>query len=240
MTRAATIWSVLGLVVILAISLILSACSRTNPSLVEQAPAYQPSPPPPQVKLPGVVAPRLAEVQDAVKRVFKNSAIVDTQHNPSFFAGDFNGDLSQDIAIIVKPAPGKVSEMNEQYPPWLLRDPFANPNERQQFQVEQDEEMLAVIHGYGTNDWRDPEATQTYLLKNSVGSGIRVHTGPEFINANSGRKVPQLQGDLIGEMVRGTQGYIYYSGASYRWYDPKTFRGDSVKGMVHPIRTASK
>ena len=35
--------------------------------------------------------------------------------------------------------------------------------------IEKDEVLLAVIHGYGANDWRDPQATQTFVLKNVVG-----------------------------------------------------------------------
>ena len=50
-------------------------------------------------------APKLVEVQDAVKRVFKDAAVIDSNYNPNFLAGDFNGDTSQDIAVIIKPAP---------------------------------------------------------------------------------------------------------------------------------------
>ena len=62
---------------------------------------------------------------------------------------------------------------------------------------------MAVIHGYGANDWRDPEATQTFVLKNVVGNDLKVHSGKEFVTANSGRKLPRPQGDLIGETVQG-------------------------------------
>jgi hypothetical protein len=86
--------------------------------------------------------------------------------------------------------------------------------------------LLAVIHGYGTEGWRDPQATQTYLLKNAAGSTMETHVVKDFVTANQGKKLPALQGDLIGEMLDGKSGYLYYSGATYSWYDPKTFTGE--------------
>jgi hypothetical protein len=93
--------------------------------------------------------------------------------------------------------------------------------------------LLAVIHGYGTNDWRDPQATQTFLLKNTVGSDIEVHLGKEFVAANRIKKMPRLHGDLIGEVLRGMSGYLYYADATYAWYDPKTFKGEPERRLVH-------
>jgi rhodanese-related sulfurtransferase len=187
------------------------------------------------VRLPAVLAPKSVEVQEAVRRVFKDAAVADANYNPNFLAGDFNGDGSQDIAVIVRPAPDKLDQMNEEFPPWLLRDPRAT--KREPLRVEKSEVLLAVIHGYGANDWRDPEATQTFLLKNVVGSDLRVQSGKEFVSANSGKKLPRPQGDLIGETLQGTQGYIYYAAANYSWYDRKTFKGQPQTRMVHQPRT---
>jgi hypothetical protein len=209
-----------------------SGCSSSKKQVVEAPPAYQPSPVSPQLKMPNPIAPKLAEVQEAVRRIFKDSAVIDGQANPGFFTGDFNGDASQDLAVVLKPAPGKISEMNEEYPSWLLRDPFSN--QRAHLNVEEHEVLLAIIHGYGDNDWRDAQATQTFLLKNVVGSNIKVQTAQDFLKANSGRNLPRPQGDLIAESVRGNNGYLYYASSSYSWYDPKSF--NSVKrsaGMVH-------
>src|SRR5688500_2619836 len=63
-----------------------------------------------------------------------------------------------------------------------------------------------------------------FLLKNVVGSDLRVQTTKEFVNENSGRKLPPPRGDLIGETLNGTPGYLYYAVSTYSWYDPKTFR----------------
>ena len=211
--------------------LLVIGCSKRSAALVESAPAYQPTPPPAQISLPKVVAPKLPEVQEAVKRVFKDGAFVDENARPSFFTGDFNGDASQDIAVVLKVAPGKLSQMNEEYPAWLLRDPFAK--ERAQLSVEESELLLAIIHGVGDNDWRDSQATQTYLLKNAVGNNVTVQTSEEFIKSRTSRRVPPVQGDLIAENLRGTSGYLYYTTGNYLWYDPKTFKPITTAQMIH-------
>ena len=214
---------------------LVTACSKTNQPAVEQPAtiAAQPSPESTPVRLGVAAAPKLPEVEDAVKRVFKGAAVIHPDYNSHFLTGDFNGDLSQDLAVVLKPVPEKIDAMNEPYPSWLLRDPRVPRNPTEPLRVEKDEALLAVIHGYGTNDWRDPQATQTFLLKNAVGADMRVQNGHEFIKNFSGRKLPRPQGDLIGENLKGSEGYIYYNAATYSWYDPKTFKGENQPGAFH-------
>jgi len=212
--------------------MLVSGCSKPNNALVEAPPTYQPAPVAPQIKIPNLVAPKLPEVQEAVHRVFKDTAVIDSSANPSFFTGDFNGDASEDIAVILKPVPNKIADMNEPYPAWLLRDPFST--ERASLNVEEGDVLLAIIHGYGDNDWRDSQATQTFLLKNVVGSNISVKTAQEFMNANSGKRLPRPKGDLIAQTLRGNNGYLYYASANYSWYDPKTFKESKMNArMIH-------
>jgi hypothetical protein len=212
----------------------LSGCSRADKPTAEARPptvTTQADQPQQVGKLP---PPQINEVQEAVKRVFKDSALIDTSRKPVFIAGDFNGDLSQDIVVVLKPAPERLSDLNEEFPTWILRDPFA-PNESRipRLRVAANDELLAVIHGYGANGWRDPQATQTYLLKNVVGSGMEAHQAKDVAQASQGKKLPQLRGDVIGEVLGGTSGYLYYAGATYSWYDPKTFKGEPERGMIH-------
>ena len=224
-------------ILLLTVCLLTCSCSKSNNALVETAPAYQPSPTSAPLKMPSVVAAKLPEVQEAVRRVFKDLAVIDSASNPSFFTGDFNGDASQDLAVVLKPAQGKLAEMNEEYPTWLLRDPFLPARaEKLTISVEERDLLLAIIHGYGENDWRDSQATQTFLLKNSVGNNITVQSTKDFLSAHSGRKLPRPQGDLISETVRGTSGYLYYASSNYAWYDPKTFKPKSAVSMVHGAR----
>lgn len=215
---------------------LVSGCSSNKPAVVETAPtAYQPTPEAPSAeRLATVAAPNLSEVEQAVKRVFKDVAVVHPDYVSSFLAGDFNGDLSQDLAVVLKPVPERLAEMNEEHPPWLLRDPRMPHDPREMLKVQKDEALLAVIHGYGNNDWRDPGATQTFLLKNVVGSGMRVQNGIEFVKNFRGEKKPRPQGDLIGETLKGSEGYLYYNAATYSWYDPRSFKGENeAPGVFH-------
>src|ERR1051325_2534672 len=151
----------------------LCACSSTAKRRVAEAapPAYQPTPESTPIPLAVTIAPKQAEVQLAIKRIFKDAAVLDTNYNPSFLAGDFNGDGSQDLAAIVKPV--KLDEMNQELPPWLVRQPRTNRVTPVRIPIEKKDTLLAVIHGYGANHWRDPDATQTYVLKDVVGNDLK-------------------------------------------------------------------
>lgn len=218
------------------LSLAIIGCSTPSKQRTAEAPpvAYQPSPESTPVRMGVAQAPKLPEVQDAVKRVFKDAAEVDRSYEPHFLAGDFNGDTSQDIAVIIKPV--NLDEMNQELPPWLLRDPLSNKPPTLRLGIQKDETLLAVIHGYGTNDWRDPQATQTFVLKNVVGKDLRVENAKDFVKEHSGKKLPRPQGDLIAENVKGTDGYLYYAASNYSWYDPKSPQAEAPRGMVHQPR----
>jgi hypothetical protein len=188
--------------------------------------------------------PKPAEVKDAVTRVFKNAVTLESNHNPYFLVGDFNGDSSQDIAVVIKPVAGKLSDLNQEYPPWMLKDPF-QPNLPPQvrtkpLQVELEDVLLAVIHGFGPDGWHNPEATQTYLLKGAVGNTINAKPAKAMIAASSGKKLPKLFGDTIAQVIAGTSGFLYYTGAGYAWYDPKTFQPGADQHVSHAGMTAKK
>jgi hypothetical protein len=223
--------------ILIVLAFTLCACNSAKRQAAEAPPpAYQPTPESTPIPLAVNSAPKQTEVQQAIKRVFKDAAVLDTNYNPSFLAGDFNGDGSQDIAVILKPV--KLDEMNQELPPWLVRQPRSNRDNRVRIPIEKNDTLLAVIHGYGANHWRDPEATQTFVLKDVVGNDLKVQSPKEFVTANSGRKLPRAQGDLIGETVQGNPGYLYFAQATYSWYDPKTFTGaETAPGAFHKPRT---
>ena len=185
--------------------------------------------------------PTLAEVNDAVTRVFRDAAAIDSKHEPNFFTGDFNGDDSQDLAVILKPTREKLAEMNQEFPPWILKDPWSVANRpAPPLRIAASDVLLAIIHGYGPNGWRDSQATQTYLLKNAVGLEVKAYSKSDFASANQGKKLPRLAGDLIGENLSGKSVYLYFSGAQYSWYEPKTFKGESEIRVAHPGMIAKK
>lgn len=227
-----------GLTVAIAACLAL-ACSPPRRPAYEEPPLPQPSAPSeaPQPRVLELPPPRPDEVIGVVKRVFGRAAVGSSGGRARVLVGDFNGDLSQDIAVVVRPAPGQLDEMNAEYPRWMLKDPLVPPGAgTRPLRVQPAETLLAIIHGNGPDGWRDPEATQTYLLKNAVGSDLEVHAGRTFVAANQGRKIPRIHGDVIGQVLRGTPGYLYYTGPTYSWYDPKTFTGEPEAGLFHGRR----
>lgn len=237
----------IGLAVLISALSLLTGCSKAAKPVAEARPVAEAPPPsltaqadqPQQMsKLP---PPQMNEVQEAVKRVFKEALIIDTSHKPTFIVGDFNGDLSQDVAVVLKPASDKLSELNEEFPNWILRD-LAGPNQpgSPRLRVAANDELLAIIHGYDAKGWRDHQATQTYLLKNATGSGMKAHSAKDFVAAHQGRKLPQLRGDVVGEELGGKSGYLYYAGATYSWYDPKTFKGEPQRRAVHMAPSGTK
>ncbi len=217
----------------LVLALSFAGCSTTEKPKIETAPQFvaQKEEVP---AVPKVPAPEMTAVQEAVRRVFKDSVEIDSRRTPIFIDGDFNGDSSRDLAVVIKPKPNRLAHLNEEFPNWILKDPLsgeAPPIPR--LRVAADDTLLAVIHGYGANGWRDSQATQTFLLKNAVGSGMRAYQAKELTQANKSKKTPYLRGDVIGQVVDGTSGYIYFEGATYSWYDPKTFHPEPETGMAH-------
>lgn len=221
----------------LASCFIFSGCAE-KPQAQQASPAQstQASQPQPATS---VSPPQLSEVQEAVKRVFQDAAVINEQRTPNFVVGDFNGDNSQDVAVMLKTAPGKIAQMNQQFPPWILKDPFVKSEPGMApLRVTERELLLAVIHGYGSGGWHDSQATQTYLLKNALGENVAARGKADVITANQGKKLPQLKGDLISEILRGKSGYLYYAESTYSWYDPETFQGEPIARPVHPGFTA--
>jgi hypothetical protein len=224
-----------------------TGCSKTEKPLRETPapPVSAEAQPPPVIAQPDqprqmakLPPPQINEVQEAVKRVFKEAVFVDTNYRPAFIVGDFNGDFSQDIAVLLKPAADKLPELNEESPTWMLRDLGATPNQSvsPRLRVAANDKLLAIIHGYDVKGWRDQQATQTYLLKNAAHSGMESYSAKEFVAAYQGyqgKKLPHLRGDVVGQEIGGNLRCIYYSGATYSWYDPKTFNEESEQRAVH-------
>jgi hypothetical protein len=187
--------------------------------------------------MPKLPPPKPAEIEDAVRRVFKDAAVLDTSQATSFLVGDFNGDHSQDIALVLKPVTGKLSELNQEYPPWMLKDPF-NPTlppqlRKEPLRVEENDTLLAVIHGFGPKGWRNPEATQTYLLKKAVGKEMRSQPARATLAAYAGKKTPALMGDTIFELLADRPGFLYYSGATYAWLRSEDLSPGVERRMAH-------
>lgn len=221
-------------------ALLLAACSLLVGCSTVEKPVSEAPPPTPVVFADGpqqkakLSPPQMNEIQDALKRVFKESVVIDTSRAPAFIAADFNGDLSEDIAVALTPAPEKLAALNEELPGWILRDPFGKVESRSpRLRIADKEQLLAVIHGYGAGGWRDSQATQTYLLKNVAGSNMEAQSPKEVAAANRDKSQPAMRGEVLSEVVAGKSGYLYYDRATYSWYDPKTFKAEPERGTVH-------
>jgi hypothetical protein len=183
--------------------------------------------------------PDSAEVRGAVERIFKGAVTFVPARGPQFTVGDFNGDASQDLAVAVSPAPGRLGELNDELASWIVKDPFAPVSAgvpygeaRRRVTVEESDTLLVVIHGYGADGWRDAQATQTYLLKDAAGSSLKARAQAAARASGEKGKLPRLVGDVIDETVEGRAGFLYYNGAHYVWYDPRSYKPQPVR-VVH-------
>jgi hypothetical protein len=214
--------------------LFLCACAKPEEPTTPEAPAELTQPLLPAAESPAIdpgLKPPAAtpiEVQEAVNRLYKNVVAVDANQ---FVVGDFNGDGSQDLAVIVKPVMSKLSEINSEVANWILEDPqnipLPDPTKATQplppdpppVHVEMADTLIAVLHGVGQNGWRSPEAIQTYLLKNAAGKGMQQQEAKTYFDQMRQTKTfPRLKGDVIRQTLDGKSGFLYYTGAKYVWY----------------------
>jgi hypothetical protein len=231
----------LGIAILLAVSF-LSACSRSEetksakpaaspePTPVTAAPLFTPllaqsSPTPAR----GVSAgpPKPDEIKDAVSRVFEKAALPAASPNPAFVVGDFNGDGSEDLAVAVKPNEDSLGEINNELANWILEDPrkvvipktsAGRSAPPKPVRAEKGEILLAIIHGVGPQGWRNPQAKQTFLLKNAAASKLTFQSIRNLRESKDKQKLPPLRGDAIGETIEGANGLVYWTGAKYAWY----------------------
>ncbi|MEW6126353.1 MAG: hypothetical protein AB1757_04755 [Acidobacteriota bacterium] len=222
----------LRLSVLLSVFILLGGCAKpettTREVPVEIAqpvlPAAEPQPIDLTLKLP---PPTPTELQQAVNRLYKDTVMIEAHQ---FLVGDFNGDHSQDLAVIVKPAAGKHQELSSEVANWILEDPqnipLPDPTKPVQpfppapapVRVEPADRLLAILHGFGQEGWRSPQAIQTYLLKNAVGNQMMLQDPKALIKtARRIKSFPQLRGEVIQQTLDGKPGFLYYTGAKYVW-----------------------
>ncbi|MGA9773541.1 MAG: FG-GAP repeat protein [Blastocatellia bacterium] len=234
-------------------TLILTNCAKPPAQPPKEAPPSATEVPPPAPlptqpadsqdpeKLKAIPPPTLDEARSTVARVYKD--VVST--GSLFTVGDFNGDGSQDIAVIVQPIKEKLPELNHELAGWLLRDARTDRAPEPMMQktrdepksrpavTERDELLLAVVHGYGPEGWRNPEAQISYLVKNAASGNLKAQAKKSVLRANKGRQIPPLIGDVINGTLAGVSGFVYYTGSSYGWYDPQNYQAEIAKRLPH-------
>jgi len=161
-------------------------------------------------------APTTTELRAAIQRTYADALTVDSANSTPFIVGDFNGDNSEDIAIVVKPRREKLSDLNSEYVNWTLEDPRHIQQIARGVGVK--DTLLAVIHGRERQGWRNDLARQTYLLKNAVGTEFATESVNQLRTSGESRLLPQLRGDVIREKLNGSAGIIYWTGGKYAWH----------------------
>jgi hypothetical protein len=186
------------------------------------SPAPRPAPAPPQA----------AEVRAALERTYKGAVAFD-EHDARAVVGDFNGDGSEDLAAVVRPSKEKLADLNDELSNWIVTDPLkVQPPDPREFdphqgvqklapaparpRVEAGDTLVVVIHGFKESGWRNPEAMQTYLLKNAAGADLKTE-GRTQAQADAQKRL-RLLGDVIRERLGGQSGFLYWTGASYGWF----------------------
>lgn len=176
------------------------------------------------VKLP---PPAQAEVEAAFHRVFGDDLIINAANHQSFIVGDFNGDGSEDLAIIAHPASGKLADINSELSNWIIQDAdkafiappgksVVVPPRQARPRVESGEEVLAIIHGFGPQGWRNPDARQAYLIKHAAATlvGIAPSLSQKAIRA---MRLP-VETEIIKQVRNNKKGFLFWTGGVYAWH----------------------
>ncbi len=176
-------------------------------------------------------APEAKEVQAAIERVFEKAAAPETAPGPSFLVGDFNGDGSEDLAVAVRPGDYAFAQINDELANWILEDPRNVPLVGQRPELHsvagrpvktgKGDSLLAIIHGVGQQGWRNTQARQTFLLKNGFGKNMMIQPANNLQNDRS-KALPLLKGDAIRQTIGGKSGLVFWTGAKYAWYSPRS------------------
>lgn len=174
----------------------------------------------------------LAEARIKVLRVFEGAVVVAENPGTLIMTGDFNGDGWQDLAVVVRCAPGKADKLNDPYANWTVESPrrirppemrymtlqpLPHPPSREP--IHAGDLLLAIIHGDGPAGWRNPKASQAFLLYNAVGKELSVKNFRRAI-ASPERKhaLPPLRGDVITQVFEEQTGFVYWLGGEYLWF----------------------
>jgi hypothetical protein len=218
------------------------ARQEPRPNTVVEQPV-KPPPPTPMLPLsqpsidplagkarPKPAPPKPEEVASVLQRAYQKAVVTNNSQGAAFVAGDFNGDGSEDIAISVKPNEAMLGEINSEFANWTLEDPkkiivqtgdlgVRRPSvQPAPVRAEKGDTLLAIIHGVGPDGWRNPEAKQTYLLKNGAGTNMVTESAESLRSGKGKQNLPRVRGDAIRQNIGGRSGLIIWAGSKYAWF----------------------
>jgi len=225
--------SLVRIVLAAAILAALQGCTANHAQSVEKPIAVatpQPTKASSPVAPPQLPPPTKEQVKEAVSRVFGDSVVAqleDAGGVPTFIVGDFNGDQSEDLAVIARPAAGKLDAVNDELANWTIQDadkafiaPHGKavvvPPKQARPRVERGEELLAIIHGFGPEGWRNPQARQAYIVKHAAATfeGTAPSISQKAIRA---MHLP-IETDIIKEVRNNKKGFLFWTGGVYAWH----------------------
>jgi hypothetical protein len=212
----------LALILVFAVSLV-GCSSRQHKTVSGQSAGENRNVENTQAVLPVKPPPTAGDVRNLVVRTFAGTVSTEGQEAPKFTVGDFNGDGSEDIAVLVRPNPGKLGEINNPQADWIIWNPakvplpkphqrvLKMPSDLKPEYVIRSDRLLAVIHGQGPAGWRNPQAYQAFLLRSLSGKNL---LAKRLENRLPFQAKPE---DVLPENVGGVPGYVYWLGTVYVW-----------------------
>jgi hypothetical protein len=232
MSRAKSL-SLVRLVLAASVLAALPGCTSNHAQNVEKPIAVatpEPTPAGSPVAPPKLPPPTKAQVKEAVSRVFGEALIAQVENaggTATFIVGDFNGDQSEDLAVIARPAPGKLDEVNNELSNWILQDAdkafipvptksVVVPPHQARPHVERGEQLLAIIHGVGPEGWRNPEARQAYIVKHAAATFEG--TAPSISQKAIRVMHLPVETEIIKEVRNGRKGFLFWTGGVYAWH----------------------
>ncbi|HVH85944.1 MAG TPA: hypothetical protein VM912_04415, partial [Terriglobales bacterium] len=73
--------------------------------------------------------------------------------------------------------------------------------------------LIAIIHGYGAEGWRNPQARQAYLVRNGGSAPLRAIPAPGHVE---GAPISISHSQIIcAESKR--PGFLFWTGSQYGW-----------------------
>jgi hypothetical protein len=213
---------------------LLCACRSKPPAVAERSIPNQESVRPPEpVALTKAISrpPSPREVEAVLHHIFGDAVVAD-KRDRWYVIGDFNGDGSLDLAARVRPA--KLAAVNDPLANWTIQDAsraFFPPagatvvyrEKGSRPTVHRDESLLAVIHGYGTDGWRNPQARQAYLVAHDGGGSLEAASAAHHVR---GAPISMDRSQVIAESEPKT-GFLFWTGAQYAWHTIRDAAGSA-------------